>query len=97
METSDDVAKCWLFSQACLCLTGRYLPTRTFMAVLVSILTFVDRRGCTNLQLANSIVASKTFKADVLRASSPNGEGTAILNGLNCLQSKGSTFISQLC
>ena len=49
MET-DDVTKCRLFSQAGLCLTGRYLPTRIFMAVLVSILIFVDRRGCANLQ-----------------------------------------------
>ena len=70
METNGDVAKCRLFSQASLCLTGRYLSTRTFMAVLVvSILIFVDRRGCTNVQLANSILASKTSNADVLRAS----------------------------
>ena len=49
METGD-VTKCRLFSQAGLCLTGKYLPTRIFMAVLVSILIFVDRRSCTNLQ-----------------------------------------------
>ena len=49
VETGD-VTKCRLFSQAGLCLTGKYLPTRIFMAVLVSILTFVDRRSCTNLQ-----------------------------------------------
>ena len=49
VETGD-VTKCRLFSQAGLCLTGKYLPTRIFMAVLVSILIFVDRRSCTNLQ-----------------------------------------------
>ena len=49
METGD-VTKCRLFSQAGLCLTGKYLPTRIFMAVLVSILIFVDRRSCTNLK-----------------------------------------------
>ena len=48
VETGD-VTKCRLFSQAGLCLTGKYLPTRIFMAVLVSILIFVDRRSCTNL------------------------------------------------
>ena len=49
VETGD-VTKCRLFSQAGLCLTGKYLPTRIVMAVLVSILIFVDRRSCTNLQ-----------------------------------------------